>query len=348
MSPAPSPAPVRPVDSFNERNTSLDNRLRPASFDDFIGQEKVRERLLLAVDAAKLRGEPLDHVLLSGPPGLGKTTLCYILGDALGVSVKATSGPVIEKPADLAGLLTSLQRGDILFIDEIHRMQRTVEEYLYSAMEDFVLDIMIDQGPNARSVRIELPRFTLVGATTRSGLISAPLRSRFGINSRLDYYPAENLRRIVVRSAGLLQVEIDDDGAMEIARRSRGTPRIANNLLRRVRDYAQVRAGGHISRDVADKALSMYEIDAHGLDEMDKRILSTILQKFGGGPVGLGSLAVAVGEEQDTIEEVYEPYLIQEGYLNRTPKGRVATPLAAEHLGLPFGGAAASAQQLLF
>ena len=345
--PVPSPSP-RPVDSFNERNASLDNRLRPSSFDDFIGQEKVRERLLLAVDAAKLRGEPLDHVLLSGPPGLGKTTLCYILGDALGVSVKATSGPVIEKPADLAGLLTSLQRGDILFIDEIHRMQRTVEEYLYSAMEDFVLDIMIDQGPNARSVRIELPRFTLVGATTRSGLISAPLRSRFGINSRLDYYPAENLRRIVTRSAGLLKVEIDDEGAMEIARRSRGTPRIANNLLRRVRDYAQVRAGGHISRDVADKALSMYEIDAHGLDEMDKRILSTILQKFGGGPVGLGSLAVAVGEEQDTIEEVYEPYLIQEGYLNRTPKGRVATPLAAEHLGLPFGGAAANAQQMLF
>ena len=332
----------RPSETFNERNTSLDNRLRPASFSDFIGQEKVRERLLLAVDAAKLRNEPLDHVLLSGPPGLGKTTLCYILGDALGVSVKATSGPIIEKPADLAGLLTSLQRGDILFIDEIHRMQRTVEEYLYSAMEDFVLDIMIDQGPNARSVRVELPRFTLVGATTRSGLISSTLRSRFGIN------PADNRRKIVERSAGLLKVEIDEEGAMEIARRSRGTPRIANNLLRRVRDYAQVRAGGHISREVADKALSMYEIDAHGLDEMDKRILSTILVKFGGGPVGLGSLAVAVGEEQDTIEEVYEPYLIQEGYLNRTPKGRTATPLAAEHLGIPFAGVAPSAQQLLF
>ena len=339
--PSATPAP-RPVETFNERNANLDNRLRPASFNDFIGQEKVRERLLLAVDAAKLRNEPLDHVLLSGPPGLGKTTLCYILGDALGVSVKATSGP------EIGGLLTSLQRGDILFIDEIHRMQRTVEEYLYSAMEDFVLDIMIDQGPNARSVRIELPRFTLVGATTRSGLISSPLRSRFGINSRLDYYPADNLRKIVARSAGLLSVEIDEEGAMEIARRSRGTPRIANNLLRRVRDYAQVRAGNRITRDVADKALSMFDIDAHGLDEMDKRILSTILVKFGGGPVGLGSLAVAVGEEQDTIEEVYEPYLIQEGYLNRTPKGRVATPLAAEHLGIPFASAATAAQQLLF
>ena len=344
----PPPPPHRPVDSFNERNASLDNRLRPSSFTDFIGQEKVRERLLLAVEAAKLRGEPLDHVLLSGPPGLGKTTLCYILGDALGVAVKATSGPVIEKPADLAGLLTSLQRGDILFIDEIHRMQRTVEEYLYSAMEDFVLDIMIDQGPNARSVRIELPRFTLVGATTRSGLISSPLRSRFGINSRLDYYPAENLRLICRRSAGLLGVEIDDEGALEIARRSRGTPRVANNLLRRVRDYAQVRADNRITREVADRALSMFDIDAHGLDEMDKRILGTILGKFGGGPVGLGSLAVAVGEEQDTIEEVYEPYLIQEGYLNRTPKGRVATPLAAEHLGIPLGGAAFGAQPELF
>lgn len=327
--------PDRSCDTFNERNVSLDNSLRPGSFQDFIGQEKVRERLLLAVDAAKMRSEPLDHVLLSGPPGLGKTTLCYILGDALGVSVKATSGPVIDKPADLAGLLTSLQRGDILFIDEIHRMQRTVEEYLYSAMEDFVLDIMIDQGPNARSVRVELPRFTLVGATTRSGLISSPLRSRFGINSRLDYYPAENLRRIVARSAAILGVGIDDDGALEIARRSRGTPRIANNLLRRVRDYAQVRAGGHITRDVADKALSLFDIDTHGLDEMDKRILSTILGKFNGGPVGLGSLAVAVGEEQDTIEDVYEPYLIQEGYLNRTPKGRIATPFAAECLGMP-------------
>ena len=334
-------------DQFNERNTRLDNRLRPANFSDFVGQERVRERLMLAVDAAKMRGEPLDHVLLSGPPGLGKTTLCYILGEALGVQVKATSGPVIDKPADLAGLLTSLQRGDILFIDEIHRMQRTVEEYLYSAMEDFVLDIMIDQGPNARSVRLELPRFTLVGATTRSGLISSPLRSRFGISSRLNYYSADELRRIVVRSAALLDVGIDEAGAGEIAARSRGTPRIANALLRRVRDYAQVRADNNITREIADKALSMLDIDAHGLDEMDKRILSTILQKYNGGPVGVNTIAVAVGEEPDTLEEVYEPYLIQEGYLDRTPKGRVATPLAAEHLGLeyPRGGGSAGARQ---
>ena len=324
------------TEELNQRNASLDNRLRPSSFGDFIGQEKVRERLLLSVEAARQRGDPLDHVLLSGPPGLGKTTLCYILGEAMGVQVKATSGPIIDKPADLAGLLTSLNRGDILFIDEIHRMQRTVEEYLYSAMEDFVIDIMIDQGANARSIRLELPRFTLVGATTRAGLISAPLRSRFGIAARLNYYVAEELERIVHRSARLLDVGIDADGSLEIARRSRGTPRIANNLLRRVRDYAQVRAGNHITRDVADKALTMLDIDAAGLDEMDKRILSTIIEKFGGGPVGLGSLAVSVGEESDTIEEVYEPYLIQEGYLKRTQKGRVATPLAWRTVGLEF------------
>ena len=328
------PKPV--TEELNQRNASLDNRLRPSSFGDFIGQEKVRERLLLSVEAARQRGDPLDHVLLSGPPGLGKTTLCYILGEAMGVQVKATSGPIIDKPADLAGLLTSLNRGDILFIDEIHRMQRTVEEYLYSAMEDFVIDIMIDQGANARSIRLELPRFTLVGATTRAGLISAPLRSRFGIASRLDYYAADELDRIVRRSAALLDVGVDGDGSLEIARRSRGTPRIANNLLRRVRDYAQVRAGNHITRDVADKALTMLDIDAAGLDEMDKRILSTIIEKFGGGPVGLGSLAVSVGEESDTIEEVYEPYLIQEGYLKRTQKGRVATPLAWRTVGLEF------------
>lgn len=336
---------TRLSDQLNQRNTPLDNRLRPTSFSEFIGQEKVRERLLLAVEAARQRNEPLDHVLLSGPPGLGKTTLCYILGDALGVQVKATSGPVIDKPADLAGLLTSLQRGDILFIDEIHRMQRTVEEYLYSAIEDFVLDIMIDQGPNARSVRLELPRFTLVGATTRSGLISAPLRSRFGIGSRLDYYHTPELQRICERSAALLGVGVDAEGTFEIASRSRGTPRIANNLLRRVRDYAQVRADNHITREIADKALTMLDIDAHGLDEMDKRILSTIILKFNGGPVGVGSLAVAVGEEPDTIEEVYEPYLIQEGYLNRTNKGRVATPLAAERLGLDARGLRAASAQ---
>lgn len=324
------------TEAFNQRNASLDNTLRPASFREFIGQEKVRERLMLAIEAAIQRADPLDHVLLSGPPGLGKTTLCYILGEAMGVQVKVTSGPIIDKPADLAGLLTSLNRGDILFIDEIHRMQRTVEEYLYSAMEDFVIDIMIDQGANARSIRLELPRFTLVGATTRAGLISSPLRSRFGITARMNYYPADELSRIVSRSASLLEVSIDEPGADEIARRSRGTPRIANNLLRRVRDYAQVRADNHISMDIADKALAMLDIDKRGLDEMDKRILDTIINKFNGGPVGLGSLAVSVGEEADTIEEVYEPYLIQEGFMKRTQKGRVATPQAWASIGLPI------------
>ena len=289
---------------------------------------------MLAVEAALQRKESLDHVLLFGPPGLGKTTLAFILGEAMGVHVKTTSGPVIDKPGDLAGLLTSLEPGDIVFIDEIHRMQRTVEEYLYSAMEDFVIDIMIDQGPNARSVRLELPHFTLVGATTRSGLISAPLRSRFGLINRLDYYARDDLTRIVIRSAEKLAVGIDDDGAREIASRARGTPRIANNLLRRVRDYAQVRADNHITRTVANEALSLLEIDPRGLDEMDIRILETILHKFSGGPVGLGTLSVSVGEEPDTLEEVYEPFLIQEGYLERTPKGRVATPLCYTRFGL--------------
>jgi len=324
----------RPTETLNQRNAAFDNRLRPARFEEFVGQQKVRDRLLLAVEAARGRKESLDHVLLSGPPGLGKTTLAYLLGEAMGVHVKATSGPVIDKPGDLAGLLTSLEPGDILFIDEIHRVQRTVEEYLYSAMEDFVIDIMIDQGPNARSVRLELPRFTLVGATTRSGLISAPLRSRFGLANRLDYYGHEDLQTIVERSASRLEVTIDAAGSREIACRSRGTPRIANNLLRRVRDYAQVRAGNRITRTVADEALALLEIDPFGLDEMDKRILETIVVKFGGGPVGLNNLAVAVGEEADTLEEVSEPYLIQEGYLERTPKGRVATPLACERFHL--------------
>lgn len=324
----------RPSEEFNQKNAAFDNRLRPTQFDDFTGQKKVRDRLMLAVEAARQRGEALDHVLLSGPPGLGKTTLAYILGDAMGVHVKATSGPVIDKPGDLAGLLTSLEPGDLVFIDEIHRMQRTVEEYLYSAMEDFVLDIMIDQGPNARSVRLELPRFTLVGATTRSGLISAPLRSRFGLSSRLDYYNVDDLSAIVARSAAKLDVGIDVPGGREIAARSRGTPRIANNLLRRVRDFAQVRANNFINREVADQALSLLEIDPQGLDEMDIRILEAVIVKFGGGPVGLSNIAVSVAEEPDTIEEVYEPYLIQEGYLERTPKGRVASPLAYRRLGL--------------
>ena len=324
----------RPSDTLNKRNAAFDNKLRPAQFGDFVGQRKIRDRLELAVQAAKDRGETLDHVLFSGPPGLGKTTLSYILGDAMGVHVKTTSGPVLTKPADLAGLLTSLEAGDIVFIDEIHRMPKTVEEYLYSAMEDFSIDILIDQGPNARSVRLELPRFTLVGATTRIGLIAAPLRARFGLVNRLSYYEPAELAAIVTRSAAKLNVGIDPDGALEIAARSRGTPRIANNLLRRVRDYAQVRAGNHITKQVAVESLSLLEIDPQGLDEMDVRILETICVKFGGGPVGLSTIAVSVGEEPDTIEEAYEPFLIMEGYLDRTPKGRVATARAWQRLGL--------------
>ena len=324
----------RQSDALNRKNNAFDNKLRPLEFDEFVGQSKIRERLMLAVNAAKERGETLDHVLFSGPPGLGKTTLSYILGEAMGVHVKTTSGPVITKPGDLAGLLTSLEPGDIVFIDEIHRMAKTVEEYLYSAMEDFAIDILIDQGPNARSVRLELPRFTLVGATTRIGLIAAPLRARFGLVNRLDYYTPEELAEIVMRSASRLGVDVDRDGAMEIARRARGTPRIANNLLRRVRDYAQVMAGNFISGEVAAKSLALLEIDPHGLDEMDRRILETICVKFGGGPVGLSTIAVSVGEETDTVEEAYEPFLIMEGYLERTPKGRVATSLAYERLGL--------------
>ena len=324
----------RPSEELNRRNAAFDNRLRPEQFADFVGQRKIRDRLELAVEAAKDRGETLDHVLFSGPPGLGKTTLSYILGDAMGVHVKTTSGPVLTKPADLAGLLTSLEAGDIVFIDEIHRMAKTVEEYLYSAMEDVAIDILIDQGPNARSVRLELPRFTLVGATTRIGLIAAPLRARFGLVNRLSYYEPAELAAIVTRSAAKLNVGIDPDGALEIAARSRGTPRIANNLLRRVRDYAQVRAGNHITKQVAVESLSLLEIDPQGLDEMDVRILETICVKFGGGPVGLSTIAVSVGEEPDTIEEAYEPFLIMEGYLDRTPKGRVATDLAWRKLGL--------------
>jgi len=312
----------------------FEQKLRPSRFVDFVGQDKIRERLELFVQAARERNDVLDHVLLSGPPGLGKTTLSYILADSMDANIKCTSGPVIDKPGDLAGLLTSLERGDVLFIDEIHRMQRSVEEYLYSAMEDFVIDIVIDQGPNARSVRLNIQPFTLIGATTRAGMLSAPMRSRFGLVNRLDYYDAATLKIIVKRSARILNVEIEDDGAIEIASRSRGTPRIANNLLRRARDYAQVKADNIITRELADQALSLLDIDGDGLEEMDKRILSCIIEKFGGGPVGLNSMSVSVGEEADTIEEVYEPYLIQEGYLQRTPQGRIATQRAYEKFGL--------------
>lgn len=327
--------PERPnAEVLTKPDVVLEMTLRPSLFSEFTGQAKVKERLEISVQAAKQRGEPLDHILLNGPPGLGKTTLANIIAKSMGGNLKTTSGPTIEKASDLAGLLTNLEEGDLLFIDEIHRLQKTIEEYLYPAMEDFKLDIIIDQGPNARSIRLNLPRFTLIGATTRSGLLSAPLLTRFPVRERVDYYTAEQLQRIVIRSAHLLNIEIDEEGGLEIARRSRGTPRIANNLLKRVRDYAQVRGDGRISMETADRALAMLEIDEHGLDEMDKRILETIIVKFGGGPVGVSSLAVAVGEEPDTIEEVYEPYLIMEGYLNRTSQGRVVTELGYQRLGL--------------
>ena len=316
-------------------DTPFDVSLRPPMFEEFCGQPKTIERLMLLVEAARQRDEPLQHILLSGPPGLGKTTLAYILGNAMEAEVRTTSGPTIERAGDLAGLLTTMPRGGVLFIDEIHRLQPAIEEYLYPAMEDFRVDIMIDQGPSARSVRLNLARFTLIGATTRAGMISSPLRSRFGMNCRLDYYEAEELRKIVLRTGGLLGVEIDEEGALEVARRSRGTPRIANNLLRWVRDFAQVRAEGVINKDSASRALEMLDIDEDGFDEMDQRIIEAIIHKFGGGPVGLNSLAVAVGEEAGTLEDVHEPYLIMHGYLSRTPQGRVAMPKAYQKIGLP-------------
>ena len=319
---------------LDEEEKRYEATLRPPTLSEYIGQEKVKDNLNIFIEAAKRRGEALDHVLFYGPPGLGKTTLAYIISRELGVGIKATSGPAIERQGDLAAILTNLQKHEVLFIDEIHRLNTAIEEILYPAMEDYQIDLIIGQGPSARTIKLDIPRFTLIGATTRSGLLTSPLRDRFGIITRLDFYKPDELRMILLRSANILNVHLDDSGADEIACRSRGTPRIANRLLRRVRDYAEVKADSIITRDVARKALAMLEIDERGFDIMDRKLLLTIIEKFGGGPVGLETISAAISEDKDTIEDVYEPFLIQEGFLHRTPRGRLATPNAYRHFGI--------------
>ena len=328
---------IRPVVA-SEEEREFDRALRPRTLGEFVGQERIKEQLSLLIEGARNRGEPVDHLLFSGPPGLGKTTLGGIVAAEMGVGFRPTSGPALERPGDLAAIITNLDDEDVLFVDEVHRMPKTVEEVLYPALEDFKLDVVIGKGPSARSIRLDLPRFTMVAATTRPGLIALPLRERFGFSPRLDYYSAEELARIVLRSAGILETEVGEEGAAEVAGRSRGTPRVANRLLRRVRDFAQVRGDGEVTADVARAALELFEVDEQGLDKLDVQILAAVIEKFGGGPVGLSTLAAAVGEEADTIEDVYEPYLLQLGLLKRTPRGRVATERAYRHLGLQVDG----------
>ncbi|MCK4357985.1 MAG: Holliday junction branch migration DNA helicase RuvB [Candidatus Cloacimonetes bacterium] len=331
-----------------EEDIKYDTTLRPKRLIDFVGQEKIKEILSITIKAGKLRDEAIDHVLFYGPPGLGKTTLANIIANELNTDIKTSSGPAIDKPADLAGILTNLGKQDILFLDEIHRLNHIVEEYLYPAMEDFNLEIIIDQGPSARSLRLNLEPFTLIGATTRAGLITSPLRSRFGLTLRLDYYGVEDIFKIVIRSARILEVEINENGAMEIARRSRGTPRVANRLLRRVRDYAQIKADGRVTKDIAHKALKMLDVDELGLDDMDKKLITTIIKNYNGGPVGLKTLSMAVGEDPGTIEEIYEPYLVQQGFLKRTLRGREVTEIAYKHFGLEKSGKVKLKQKSLF